>query len=260
MQPEVLQDSAGVHYYIDPTTQQRFDAVNGAWQPSTSTTHIPAPVAPAPVAVPQPVAIPQPVAVAPAPVAAVPVAQPPAAMQAIQQASTQQAAGPGPNLQAFDMSNVNDDSYRLIADQTYVNCVIADVEATKANTDGADMLKLTFEVDEGEFKGCKVWDQVKLDEKSMWKFKRLCRVTGLLDQTGTRFTGTSFLAFKGKRVRFLAKVDTYGTENKKNNKVDGSYEFVETVGQAAAAPVAAPFAAPVGAPAVAPAWPGVPQS
>lgn len=257
MQPQVLQDPAGVHYYIDPTTNQRYDAVNGAWQPSTSTTHLPAavpePVAPAPVAVPQPVAV--------APVAAVPVAQPPAAMQAIQQAGAQQPAGVGPNLQAFDMSNVNDDAFRLIPDQAFANFEIIDVEAVKTNTDGTDMLKLTFEVYDGEFKGCKVWDQIKLSESSMWKFKRLCRVTNLLDPSGTRFTGQSFLAFKGKRVRFQVKVETYGPENKKKNSVDGSYEFIETAGAAPAGQMGfVTAAAPVvAAPAVAPTWPAAPQ-
>lgn len=55
---------------------------------------------------------------------------------------------------------------------------IASIELTQSQG-GDDMLKLTYEVIKGEDKGCKVFDNIALTEKALWKLKLLLQAIGM---------------------------------------------------------------------------------
>ena len=55
---------------------------------------------------------------------------------------------------------------------------IASIELTQSQG-GDDMLKLTYEVIKGEDKGCKVFDNIVLTEKALWKLKSLLQAIGM---------------------------------------------------------------------------------
>ena len=53
------------------------------------------------------------------------------------------------------------------------------VEDTIAQNSGNSMLKITFEVIEGKDKGAKLWDNLVLVEKALWKVKGFLEVIGM---------------------------------------------------------------------------------
>lgn len=55
---------------------------------------------------------------------------------------------------------------------------IASIELTQSQG-GDDMLKITYEVIKGEDKGCKVFDNIVLTEKALWKLKSLLQAIGM---------------------------------------------------------------------------------
>lgn len=243
MTPQVQQDERG-HFYVD-ATGQRFNAVNGTWIADVAPA--PAPVAPPVQAAPMPptafeqnqaaataaVAMPQP---APqmqaaglpqaAPVMAAPMTMPQPSMvmpgAAAPGLGMPGPGGAGPNL-FEDMSNVSDDAFRTIPEGTTVEAIISEIEVEQSKTDNQHMLKLTLITCFPEqYKGIKIWEYIKMDDKSRWKFKRLCRVTNKLDPTGSRFIGTSHMDFKNEVIRFNIRNDEYN--GVPTNKVAGSYE------------------------------------
>lgn len=57
-------------------------------------------------------------------------------------------------------------------------CKIASIELTTSQG-GDDMLKVTYEVIKGADKGCKVFDNIVLTEKALWKLKALLQALGM---------------------------------------------------------------------------------
>ena len=55
---------------------------------------------------------------------------------------------------------------------------IASIELTQSQG-GDDMLKITYEIIKGEDKGCKVFDNIVLTEKALWKLKLLLQAIGM---------------------------------------------------------------------------------
>lgn len=55
---------------------------------------------------------------------------------------------------------------------------IASIELTQSQG-GDDMLKIAYEVIKGEDKGCKVFDNIVLTEKALWKLKSLLQAIGM---------------------------------------------------------------------------------
>ena len=55
---------------------------------------------------------------------------------------------------------------------------IASIELTQSQG-GDDMLKITYEIIKGEDKGCKVFDNIVLTEKALWKLKSLLQAIGM---------------------------------------------------------------------------------
>lgn len=55
---------------------------------------------------------------------------------------------------------------------------IASIELTQSQG-GDDMLKIAYEIIKGEDKGCKVFDNIVLTEKALWKLKLLLQAIGM---------------------------------------------------------------------------------
>jgi len=252
---EVQYDANNQPFYINENGQ-KFIVSGGQW--------VPAPPEPAAVPVaPMPMA---PAAPAPPTVQAAPVAD----INAIMSAAVPVASGNGSvdGLYA-NLSTVDDASFRLIPAGTEVVAVINKASVEKSGSSGDNMIKLELSVVEpAEYKGVKIWDQVVLTEKSLWKYKRLCRVCNLLSPDGSRFVGSGVESFKGNNIAFKVIEEEYN--QRQYNKVAGNYEFpssgVASPQASAPATVAIPAGVPSAVPqapvaaAAPPSWPVAPAA
>lgn len=111
------------------------------------------------------------------------------------------------------------------------------VKATAGKTkDGNAKIELELVVTfPTKFKGVKLFDNLTFGDTAMWKVKSMMRATGLLNEEGTIFLGTSENDFVGNIVRF--DVAHREWEGVIRNKIAGGYtEGYETPGLSNPAP------------------------
>lgn len=168
--------------------------------------------APAPIPAPAPATVAAPEFVNPAPVNDLS-----AAMASLLSSQAQMAGGLG----AIDMGAVLDMNFRLVPEQIDIESVVVrvDKKTFDSGNDGFVLhLRTTFPL---EHAGVTLRDNVVLTANALWKFKSLCRATGLLSEDGKRFIGQSEQDFVEYVLRHQIKHEVYNGEAR--NKIAGAY-------------------------------------